>query len=522
MLLPAELLPVLDALRGVGRPRIVGGAVRDWLLGLEPKDLDLEVGGASFADLHRVLYPLGATDVVGRSFGVIKLRLRSGTEYDVSLPRRESKTGAGHRGFAIEPDPALSDADAAARRDFTLNAIAWDPVAKQLIDPHHGQADLRARILRHTSPAFAEDPLRVLRAMQFAGRFNLTLAPETAALCRSIAPTYAELPVERVWHEWAKWAEKSAAPRGRPSAGLQVLAETAWLAHFPELAALAGCPQDPEWHPEGDVFTHTAHCCDALARDPEWINASPRRRRILMFATLLHDVGKPAVTRQELKPVPSHSSTPPPPENCNHLGYTSAPPAPPATPKSVTNLVTLSEKSASPAPGSLLRWVSPGHEPAGVTPAEAFLTRIGAPHDHAPAVTPLVANHMVHHHGGPSGLGPNALRRLARRLHPATIDDLAAVMRADSNGRPPLHSPDTLALIARLQSDAAALALGDAAPRPLLLGRHLIAAGLSPDPAFKALLAAAFEAQLDGAFTDESTALIWLRNNLPKTPARDA
>jgi len=464
--LPSELLPVLTALRSVGRPRIVGGAVRDWLLGLEAKDLDIEVGGASFEDLLRVLGPKGSTDVVGRSFGVIKLRLPSGTEYDIALPRRESKTGAGHRGFKVDPDPLLSDAEAAARRDFTINAIAWDPLDGRLIDPHGGETDLRARRLRHTGPAFVEDPLRVLRAMQFAARFDLTLAPETADLCRSIAPTFAELPVERVWHEWEKWAEKSATP----SRGLRVLAETGWLAHFPEIASLAGCPQDPEWHPEGDVFTHTGHCCDALARDPEWLAASPRRRRLLMFAVLLHDVGKPACTRQEEK-------------------------------------------------NGRLRWTSPGHEPAGVAPAESFLARIGAPHDHAPAVTPLVANHMVHHHGGPDGLGANALRRLARRLHPATLADLAAVMRADARGRPPLSGADSLPLIERLLSRAAELALSDAAPRPILLGRHLIAAGMKPGPEFKRLLDAAFEAQLDGAFADESSALIWLRNNLPNTDA---
>lgn len=473
MHLPNELTPVLAALVKVGRPRLVGGCVRDWLLGLSPKDFDIEVGGTSFDALHSVLAPLGATDVVGRSFGVIKLRLRSGTEYDISLPRRESKTGAGHRGFAVAPDPTLSDVDAASRRDFTLNAIAWDPVSRRLIDPLDGETDLRARRLRHVGPAFVEDPLRVLRAVQLAARFNLTLAPDTAALCRSIAPSFAELPVERVWHEWAKWAEKSAAPRGRPSAGLRVLADTGWLAHFPELASLAGCPQDPEWHPEGDVFTHTAHCCDALARDPDWINSPPRRRRLLMFAVLLHDVGKPACTRREEKP-----------------------------------------------PGSgVQRWVSPAHEPAGVAPAEAFLHRIGAPHDHAPAITPLIANHMVHHHGGPAGLGPSAIRRLARRLTPATIEELSLVMRADSEGRPPLHSPKTLALIDRLRTDAANLALAEAAPRALLHGRHLIAAGLAPGPEFKALLATAFEAQLDGAFADEATALVWLRNNLPHSPA---
>lgn len=474
MQLPAELAPVLAALRRVGRPRIVGGAVRDWLLGLEPKDLDLEVGGASFADLHHVLAPLGATDVVGRSFGVIKLRLPSGAEYDISLPRRESKTGAGHRGFAIQPDPLLDDATAAARRDFTINALAWDPVAGHLIDPHGGEADLHARRLRHTSPAFIEDPLRVLRAMQLAGRFNLTLDPATAALCRAILPAFAELPVERVWHEWAKWAEKSAPPFGRPSAGLRALADTGWLVHFPELAALAGCPQDPEWHPEGDVFTHTAHACDALARDADWLNSDARRRRLLMFAVLLHDAGKPACTRQEEKPAGS----------------------------------------------ARLRWTSPGHEAAGIAPAEVFLTRIGAPLDHAPAITPLVANHMVHHHGGPGGPGPNALRRLARRLHPATVAELTAVMRADCDGRPPVRSPEIHALIERLLSRAAALDLDASSPRPILLGRHLVTAGLTPGPGFKRLLDLAFEDQLNGDFTDESGALQWLaKQKATDTPA---
>src|SRR5476651_2605496 len=221
MHLPPEFLAVLDAVRRVGRPRLVGGCVRDWLLGLEPKDFDIEVPGVTFEELHRALVPFGATDVVGRSFGVIKLRL-GGTEYDFSLPRRESKTGAGHRGFAVAPDPELGDAEAAARRDFTLNAIAWDPFTGTLIDPHGGERDLRARVLRHTGPAFSEDPLRVLRAMQLAARFDLTLAPETAVLCRSIADTFAELPVERVWGEWDKWATKAA----KPSRGLAVLKDT--------------------------------------------------------------------------------------------------------------------------------------------------------------------------------------------------------------------------------------------------------------------------------------------------------
>src|SRR5687768_9290440 len=218
--LPADLRAMLDAVRRIGRPRLVGGGVRDWLAGLSPKDFDVEVGGADFESLHRALAPFGSTDVVGRSLGVIKVRSReTSSEYDFSLPRRESKTGAGHRGFAVEPDPGLSDAEAAARRDFTLNAIAIDPVSGELIDPHHGQRDLAAGVLRHTSAAFIEDPLRVLRAFQLAARFDFTLAPETAALCRSISSTFTELPVERVWGEWEKWAGKAT----KPSRGLAVL-----------------------------------------------------------------------------------------------------------------------------------------------------------------------------------------------------------------------------------------------------------------------------------------------------------
>ena len=463
--LPAELKAVLDAVRRVGRPRLVGGCVRDWLLGLEPKDFDIEVPGVTFEDLQRLLAPFGATDVVGRSFGTIKLRL-GGAEYDFSLPRRESKTGAGHRGFAVAPDPGLGDAEAAARRDFTINAIAWDPFTATLIDPHGGGRDLRARVLRHTSAAFTEDPLRVLRAMQLAARFDLTLASETAALSRSIADAYAELPVERVWGEWDKWATKST----KPSRGLAVLEETGWLRHFPEVAALRGTQQDPEWHPEGDVFTHTQHCCDALVRLDAWRRAGPARRRVLLFAVLAHDFGKPATT---------------------HRG----------------------EKRG------VRRIISPGHEAAGGPPTESFLQRIGAPHELVDWVRPLVLHHLVHHHGPRAEFGASQVRRLARKLAPATVDDLCAVMIADSFGRPPLTSTDTIALIEKLRAKSRELELQHLAPQPLLLGRHLRALGLAPGPAYKPLLDAAFEAQLDGEFTDEPGGIAWLRKHLPPNPA---
>jgi len=459
--LPGDLRAMLESVRLVGRPRLVGGGVRDWLLGLAPKDFDIEVAGVDFEGLKRALSPFGPTDVVGRSFGVVKVRGGSGSEYDFSLPRRESKTGAGHRGFAVEPDPRLSDAEAAARRDFTVNAIALDPFTGALIDPFKGEADLRARILRHTSPAFSEDPLRVLRGFQLAARLDFGVAPETAALCREMAPAFAELPVERIWGEWDKWALESV----RPSRGLEVLEQTGWVRHFPEVAALRGTPQEPDWHPEGDVMDHTGHCLDALVSLEGWISSQAGRRRLLSFAVLAHDFGKPPVTER-------------------------------------------AEKRGA------MRWVSPGHESAGGPAADSFLRRIGAPAELAPPVRALVVHHLVHHHGHEGDFTDAQVRRLARKLSPATIDDLAVVMTADALGRPPLSSPEILALIGRLRARASLLALEAAAPRPIILGRHLIAMGRRPGPEFKPVLDAAFEAQLDGVFTDEAGGLAWLRGRL--------
>ncbi|MCA9759883.1 MAG: polynucleotide adenylyltransferase, partial [Candidatus Eisenbacteria bacterium] len=181
-----------------------------------PKDFDVEVYGLGLDRLTELLRRHGRVHAVGRSFGVLKLCLPGGLDVDVSLPRRESKAGRGHKGFLVEPDPQLRLEEAAARRDFTINAMAYDPVAGELLDPFHGRADLAARILRHVGPAFAEDPLRVLRGMQLAGRFGLAMSPETALLARSLFGEHDTLSVERVWAEWEKWAGKST----RPSAGL--------------------------------------------------------------------------------------------------------------------------------------------------------------------------------------------------------------------------------------------------------------------------------------------------------------
>jgi tRNA nucleotidyltransferase (CCA-adding enzyme) len=437
--------------------------VRDWLLGLEAKDFDVEVYGMDYEQLGRALSPFGPTDLVGRSFGVIKLRI-GGAEYDFSLPRRESKTGAGHRGFAVEPDSTLTEAEAAARRDFTINALAYDPFDARVLDFHGGAEDLKRRILRHTSAAFTEDPLRVLRAFQFAARFELALAPETAALGRSIVGTFKELAVERVWGEWDKWATKSV----KPSCGLAVLRQTGWLAHFPEVAAMDGVPQEPEWHPEGDVLTHTGHCLDALVALPSWREGDAETRRILSFSVLAHDFGKAVTTKQ-------------------------------------------AERRGR------LRWVSPEHEAAGGPLAETFLQRLGAPHGLIGFVRPLVVNHLLHHHG-PLEYRDSYVRRLANKVAPATLDHLLAIMQADHLGRPPLVSTETARRLENLRAGARRLEVEHAAPKPLVLGRHLIQLGMKPGPHFRPALDAAFESQLDGAFYDEAGGLEWMRNYLRAHP----
>ena len=464
MRIPPPLVAALKTLRSAGgRPHLTGGCVRDWQWGLEPKDFDIEVFGLDYESMGRALAPFGPTDLVGRSFGVLKLRL-DGLEYDFSLPRRESKTGAGHRGFVIAPDPDLTEADAAARRDFTINSLAYDPLTDRLIDPHGGVADLKKKILRHTSEAFAEDPLRVLRAMQLAARFDLTMVPETVALCRSIRDSFKELSLERVWAEWDKWATLAV----KPSAGLVVLKETKWIILFNEVAAIDGVPQDPEWHPEGDVFAHTGHCLDALVAQPAWRGGSPRTRRGLSFAVLAHDFGKATTTHQAVR-------------------------------------------------RGKMRWISPGHEAAGGPLTETFLTRIGAPLELVDSVRPLVVHHLAHHHGQ-TEFHATTVRRLARKIAPATLDELIAVMLADHLGRPPLVPLDTVRRLEQMRALAQQLALEHAAPKPIVLGRHLIALGAKPGPLFTPALEAAFESQLDGAFYAEADGVNWMKNYLRAHP----
>jgi len=450
--IPENLTRILRETPELERSYLVGGCVRDALLGLSQKDFDIEVFGVSYEQLAGALARWGKTDLVGRSFGVVKLTVASGAVYDFTIPRRDSKVAPGHKGFEITFDPGISPREAAARRDFTINAMMYDPRGSELLDFFGGASDLRNKVLRHTTEAFSEDPLRVLRGMQFASRFGLTAAPETIALARAIRHTHGELAVERVREEWFKWAAKSTLP----SAGLRFLVESGWIENYPELQTMIGTPQDPEWHPEGDVFTHTCHCCDALVELPEWQNADEESRIVLSLGVLTHDVGKPATTQ--------------------HV-----------------------ERDGQ------RRIISPGHEEVGVGLTEAFLNRINAPRHIIERVVPLVRNHMAHLHE----VTDRSVRRLARKLTPETIEGLCALMTADAHGRPPRprHAP---AMIGALRERAAALHVQDRAPEAILMGRHLIQLGMTPGPEFSAILNAAYDAQLEGRFLNLEEAFAWL------------
>ncbi len=441
---------VLDIARTVkangGRAWLVGGSVRDLLSGRECKDFDVEVFGLEPSAVRGILSPRYAFDECGVSYGVLKVKH---LDIDVSLPRRETKCGAGHRAFDIAADPGLTVAEAASRRDFTVNAVYFDPENGEISDPYGGLEDLEKKILRHVSPKFAEDPLRVLRGVQFVARFDLDPAPETVALCASMGME--GLAPERIFGEMEKFILK-----GRNmSKGLEFLKATGWLKYFPELAATVGVAQDPEWHPEGDVWNHTLLCMDAFARDRTGDSAEDL---IVGLAVLCHDFGKVSTT-----------------------AFTRG------------------------------RYRSPGHDAAGVEPALSFLKRLTNEERILKEVPPLVAAHMQPFALWKSGASDSAIRRLALRV--GRIDRLVRVAKADSDGSL-CSGKGGGEEFAWLLDAAARLEIEKNRPQPILMGRHLIEMGYKPSALFGEWLGKCFEAQLDGEFSDLEGAKEYFRKNM--------
>jgi len=420
-----------------GRALLVGGCVRDALLGQQPKDLDLEVFGVPVDGLRSVLDPFGRVDIVGESFAVYKIG-----PLDVSIPRRESKTGRGHKGFAVTGDPDLSIEEAARRRDFTINAISRDPLTGEILDPFGGRADLDARRLRVVDPAtFGDDSLRVLRALQFTARFDLEVDKPTRATLRAIALD--DLPAERIWGEM----EKLLLLPARPSVGFALALDLTVVERlWPEMYALMGCEQEPEWHPEGDVWVHTLMVIDEARKR---IGDLDRGRAVsIMLGAVCHDFGKPSTT-------------------------------------------AFSEG----------RIRSIGHEEAGVAPATAFLDRLSIHTIDGFDVRKTVLGIVAHHlkpgmfKKSPTPVGDGAFRRLAQKVD---LEMLAIAAEADCFGR--TGTFDCSAMRWFLER-ARALGVEHQPPPPLVLGRHLLALGMKPGPQVGVVLKQVYERQLDGEIT---------------------
>jgi tRNA nucleotidyltransferase (CCA-adding enzyme) len=459
--IPEKVIELAKVIRDAGgRGLLVGGCVRDALMGKTPKDWDLEIYGIEAAKLRRILDQFGPVNVVGEAFTVYKL----GHDLDVSIPRRERKTGSGHRGFFIEGDPDMSFKDAASRRDFTINAILQDPLTGEVIDPFDGQAAIRSKVLRAVSvTTFGEDSLRVLRAAQFAARFEFEIEQQTITLCQSI--DLSDLPSERVWGEIEKLLS---APR--PSAGVEWMRKLGVIDQlFPEIQSLIEVPQEKEWHPEGDVYVHTLLVLD---RARELVNDLPYPKRIaVMLAALAHDFGKPSTTEFIEGRIRSR-----------------------------------------------------GHEEAGVEPTENFLDRLNihtmAGYDVRSQVIALVREHLKpgEFYKKRDEVGDGAFRRLARRCE---LDLLYRVAKADSLGRNADWVPREKWFDAEAQewfiTRARELEVERQPPEPILMGRHLLELGVEPGPRMGDITRAIYEMQLDGRVTNLNEAIVAAKEMIDPT-----
>ncbi|MBA3640090.1 MAG: CCA tRNA nucleotidyltransferase [Acidobacteriota bacterium] len=443
-----QAVPIARAVEEAGgRALIVGGWVRDRLMGRESKDVDLEVYGLPADRLRELLTRFGSVNAVGESFTVFKVG-----DIDVALPRRESKVGRGHKGFEVHGDPNLSPVEAARRRDFTINAISWDPLRNTYADPFGGRDDIERRLLRAVDPStFGDDSLRVLRAIQFAARFEFNLDPETEVLCPTIPLD--DLPSERIWGE----IEKLLLQAQRPSLGFDLALRIGVIdALFPEIKALVGCPQEPEWHPEGDVWIHTLMVVDQARTR---IDDLPHPKKVaIMLGAVCHDLGKPPTT-----------------------AFVDG------------------------------RIRSIDHEQAGVEPASAVLDRLNVHSiggfDVRREVLGITAHHLKPGMFGMSKtpVSDGAFRRLAQKVD---LELLARLAKSDCMGRGggfDCSSMDWFLERARQ------LGVEHAPPPPLLLGRHLFSLGVKPGPRMGEILRAVYERQLDGTVTTLDEGLAFAR-----------
>jgi tRNA nucleotidyltransferase (CCA-adding enzyme) len=464
----ANVVRLCEAVREAGgRAMLVGGSVRDRLLGLESKDFDIEVYGLEPARLRTVLEKIGQVNLVGEHFSVYKLVFyrpaapRASTseqslsdqttpqdrfEIDVSLPRRESKSGRGHRGFVIEGDPAMSFEEAARRRDFTINAILYDPLTDETVDPYGGRDDLERRVLKVVAAdTFIEDSLRVLRAVQLAARFEMTIEPAAVELCRAI--DLSDLPRERVWGE----IEKLLTLAEHPSIGLAVALDLGVLDQlFPEIRALVGYQQQEDGQPAEDSFAHTKLSLDEAVKLAS--DLSKPKRIAVMLATLCHALGQP---------------------------------------------ITSAKGGVEP----------PERDKAVVEPTRSILNKLGlygiGGYDVRSQVLALVREHRKpgEFYQCRETTTDGDFRRLAQYVD---IDLLYRVAKACARGR---GSASSSIAADWFIERARALGVEHRPPAPLLQGRHLLEAGFEPGPQMGKLLRSVYELQLDGKVTTSEEAL---------------
>lgn len=455
MELPAPLTKIVTALQDNGFvPLIVGGSVRDQLYAdtryaEPPKDFDIEVYGCTPDELVSILEQFGRVDVFGARFGVIKLFL-DGIDLDLSVPRIDNKVGAGKTGFETQFDPRMLPDLGSKRRDFTINSLMYDPRG-YLLDFNNGVQDIAEGVIRATSSQLEEDPTRLYRALQFATRKGLVSEALTQARLSTMMKDHSGIKEEMIWEEWKKFFLKGVDYK----AGFQFLQDTQLENLYPEIAALRGCHQDPTWHPEGDVWTHTILVMEAMREICLNNNIKGDDKLVLMIAGLCHDFGKPSTTVFE---------------DC--------------------------------------KWRSIGHCEAGVGPTVDFLKRINCPDSIAKRVIPLVIAHLDHASFKGSNPSRSALGKLKLRIYPAQISELVHLVAADKSGRAPLPGCSPIANWLELEKD-----YGLDMPKfvGLLSGKDLIAAGLTPGKHFRPLINLSVEAELRGDFNNHDEALVWLK-----------
>lgn len=457
-----------------GKALLVGGSVRDELMGIPPKDYDIEVYGVSPEHLRELAKSFGQVNEVGVAFGILKVRIGD-IDIDISLPRRESKTGVGHKDFAVNADPNMSIKEAARRRDFTFNSLAKDILTGEIYDYFGGLRDIEQRILRVTDEErFRDDPLRVLRGIQFVGRFGLKVDDKTANIMREMRSELKYLPKERLREEWIKLFIRSR----KPSLGLQAAMEWGIFHEMhPELVELPKTPQEPEWHPEGDVWIHTLMVVDEAAKIIEQEQLKDKEALIVMLAAFCHDFGKPITTQESGGKV--HSL---------------------------------------------------GHEEAGMKPASKFLSEIGIEASLRDPVAKLVAEHLkpstfyIEEVQKGKKITDGAIKRLALRISPATLKQLVCVAKADHLGRGPFvdpHEPEKSFMPLDypagewLLQKASKLGVYETKPKPVLFGRDLIALGFKPGPLFGEVIRAAEEMHVRGFARDEIISLLASYKDIP-------